>query len=507
MIRSGNQRPIFARNGGCYIWQALLLLLLLLLLPQAVIAQPCDQPTLTVTPNVDVNGEGRVDLAWDTRLNKADNCLNFVPMREEGDGTWHQIWCLGYGNTYSDVGSEEFVGPRPVSGQSYGYHIRVTAGCDPDALATSNIVSLDPYMIVTAVAIVGTGNVELDWVTIPNATGYEIERKTASGTFMPLATAMNSTYTDNSGTRGTEYAYRVRTIIGDENKSWSNTPEVTFPTSSTCTGGTAATLESVTPEANGIDLRWAGGAWGTGCSSWVILRRAESVFTQVAEITDQSTRSYRDRRARQGLTYRYKLVQPGNTAESNEKALDPYTVITAKKKIDWVELEWTPVTGRYELQRNSGDGYETLIAGTRVYFFKDRTGREGVETSYRVRVEEKAWSNVATVTYPVRRGPPDPPMDASAVGQSSSVIDVRWATPEDDGGYPISGYRIETSMDSESWRLLRSVDGRTHTISHTNLQLVETHYYRISAVNASGTSNPSEVVSGTTKTIPLRMKG
>ena len=91
-----------------------------------------------------------------------------------------------------------------------------------------------------------------------------------------------------------------------------------------------------------------------------------------------------------------------------------------------------------------------------------------------------------------------------------SQIDLEWSAPEDDGGRAIGGYRIEVSADGgvnftdlvESHAAMK--DGAIETAyAHAGLSPGDTRRYRVSAINAEGTGEPSEFADAvTTKVLP-----
>ena len=89
-------------------------------------------------------------------------------------------------------------------------------------------------------------------------------------------------------------------------------------------------------------------------------------------------------------------------------------------------------------------------------------------------------------------------LTATAVGRDR--IDLSWTAPTDDGGSAITGYRIESSADgSTGWADLVADTGPTDTTySHTGLMPNTTRYYRVSAINGEGTSEPSDTANATT---------
>src|SRR3989442_15455097 len=85
------------------------------------------------------------------------------------------------------------------------------------------------------------------------------------------------------------------------------------------------------------------------------------------------------------------------------------------------------------------------------------------------------------------------PAGLTAAASSSSQINLSWTTPSDNGGTPITGYKIERSTDSGStWTVVVANTGSTTTTySDTGLAHTTTYTYRVSAINSVGTSSPS----------------
>ena len=94
---------------------------------------------------------------------------------------------------------------------------------------------------------------------------------------------------------------------------------------------------------------------------------------------------------------------------------------------------------------------------------------------------------------------PDPPIDLTATAIGQSRIDLSWTAPVDDGGHPVSGYRIEVSADGITWTdLVADTAGTDTTYQHTALSANATRHYRVSAVNLQGASSASNEADATT---------
>ncbi|MDE1829726.1 MAG: fibronectin type III domain-containing protein [Thaumarchaeota archaeon] len=96
---------------------------------------------------------------------------------------------------------------------------------------------------------------------------------------------------------------------------------------------------------------------------------------------------------------------------------------------------------------------------------------------------------------------PQSPTDLTATAASSSQIALSWTAPSNNGGSSIIGYKIERSTDSgTTWSTVTSGTGSASTTySDTGLSSSTTYTYRVSAINAVGTSLPSNTASATTQ--------
>ena len=132
------------------------------------------------------------------------------------------------------------------------------------------------------------------------------------------------------------------------------------------------------------------------------------------------------------------------------------------------------------------------------------TGLEADDTRhYRVSAINAAGTSepsdaVSTNTAPTA---PGKPTGLTATASGSTQIDLTWTPPASDGGSAITGYRIEVSTDGSTWTDLVADTGNDGTsYSHTGLEADDTRHYRVSAINAAGTSDPSDAVSTNTET-------
>ena len=90
---------------------------------------------------------------------------------------------------------------------------------------------------------------------------------------------------------------------------------------------------------------------------------------------------------------------------------------------------------------------------------------------------------------------PGVPTDLSASTGGETRINLSWTAPGDDGGSSIIGYRIEVSPDGNAnWTELVANTGNTATTyAHIGLAAGTTRHYRVSAINAAGAGDPSNI--------------
>ena len=95
---------------------------------------------------------------------------------------------------------------------------------------------------------------------------------------------------------------------------------------------------------------------------------------------------------------------------------------------------------------------------------------------------------------------PGAPTGLTATASGTTAINLSWSAPASTGGSAITGYNIESSSDGgSSWSDLVADTGSTDTAyAHMGLDPATTRHYRVSTINAVGTSDASDSASTTT---------
>ena len=159
--------------------------------------------------------------------------------------------------------------------------------------------------------------------------------------------------------------------------------------------------------------------------------------------------------------------------------------------VSWLNTASTSEDGTSAMGWLIGDSYESRPASSTGSF----TTQSGVVLQ--IRVNGTTGSTTA----------PGAPTGLTATANGPSRIDLAWAAPTSTGGSAITGYKIEVSPDGSSWTddLVADTGSTATTYAHTGLNAATTRHYRVSAINAVGTSAASDSKEATT-TAPQRLQ-
>ena len=95
------------------------------------------------------------------------------------------------------------------------------------------------------------------------------------------------------------------------------------------------------------------------------------------------------------------------------------------------------------------------------------------------------WSNKAMASTPA--GMPGAPT-LTATKSGTSMINLGWTAPKNDGGSAITGYQLQYWDGSNGWMDLTSTAAGVTSYTHTHIAGGTTKYYRIRAMNGTGAS-------------------
>ena len=133
-------------------------------------------------------------------------------------------------------------------------------------------------------------------------------------------------------------------------------------------------------------------------------------------------------------------------------------------------------------------------------------GSQAQDVRYRVSALVNAcnpspWNQADEVEIPAAVAPGMPTgLNATPMGQNQ--IDLSWTAPADNGGSPITRYTFEYSTDGgTTWSDPADTDSMTGH-SHTGLTANTAYHYRVTAMNAVGSSMASATRMATTEAAP-----
>jgi len=361
----------------------------------------------------------------------------------------------------------------------------------------------------------------------PAVTGYKIERKT-TGSFTTLVADTGdalTTYTDSGLTTGTTYTYKVYALNSVDPSDSSNEASATPTTSSAPPEGTEAprTPRSFKAEANSdteIGLTWKEPAEFEGPPvtgyKLEVKKPTETEFTDLVANTGLIT-SYQHTGLEPGKTYTYRLsalnsIGASNTVQTSAFPVHtqfPTNLVADDVSPTQIDLSWKApsqtyggkITG-YEIEEKIGIGvYQPIKSTTGQETSVSITGLQTDKTyTFKVKARFTAgsspFSDDVSATPTATSGPstsaPDPPPTLIITNDSPTVNTLSWVKPSDDGGEPITGYKIEYKVDAGDWQVLTANTKSTATTyTHSSIPSGKEFRYKVSAVNSVGTSLPN----------------
>ena len=370
----------------------------------------------------------------------------------------------------------------------------------------------------------------------PAITGYKIEFKTSGDYTVLTTTGVTTSFTHTGLISGTQYSYRVYAINSAGTSIASNA--VSAKPSDTIVP-TNLIADDISPTE--ILLTWIAPSqtYGGNIAGYIISKKfASDVYDPIGETNGQQT-SYTVTGLHTGEEYTFVVKARYNIGTSSDysspasatpttssKPPSKFTVpnaptgltATASSPIQ-IDLVWnaptndggSQITG-YKIDVKTGTGeYVTLKENTgstaRTYTHAERT--TGTTYTYKVYAinsvgtsspsNEVSATPAASSTPPVSKTKPSQPSSLVATAVSQNQINLSWKLPTNDGGEPISGYKIEASEVAGNYQVLSQNAGKNTAYSHTGLKPGTSYYYRVYAINSIGTSSSFADASATTK--------
>ena len=480
------------------------------------------------------NGRDSIDLNWSAPASDGGAAITGYRIEWSADGT-SDSWADLVANTNSAAVAYSDTGLAASTTRHYRVSainaVGTSAPSGTDSATTDAATAPDAPTGLTATAR-GKGTIVLSWSAPASdggaaITGYRIEWSAdgaAPWSDLVANTGSGATgYPDTGLADETTRHYRVSAINAAGTSAPSNTASGTTGTAPGAPTGLTATASGRTR----IDLSWSAPAsdGGTAITGYRIEWSADGTsgsWSDLVASTGSTAIAYSDTGLAPGATRHYRvstinaagISAPSNTAsDTTDTALGAPTGLTATASGGTrIDLSWSApasdggaaISGyRIEFSADGVSDWTDLVAntGSDAVAYSDDGLAPGTTRHYRVSaINADGTSAPSNIASAITDEPPGAPTDLTATARGKDTIQLDWAAPASDGGAAISGYRIEFSATGESdWTEFVATTGSDATAyPHTGLSEGDTLYYRVSAINAAGTSAPSNTASATT---------
>ncbi len=292
----------------------------------------------------------------------------------------------------------------------------------------------------------------------------------------------------------------------------------------------APTLTATAVSSSQINLSWTttnnGGSPITGYKiEYKIIPGGYSLLVQINGNTT-TTYSHTGLQSDKYYVYRIFAINSIGTSESSDEAIgyteqpqnivpNPPTGLNVRAVSPTkINLFWNaplnnggPLVSGFKIEEKAGTGSYSVVVpntGNTTTSYSRTSLTTGTMYTYRVSAinsvgtgppsnedsDTPTASSVATV--------PTPPANLTATKVSQTQINLVWVAPSDNGGYLVTGYKLEEKVSTGNYSVIVANTRNTNTAySRTGLTAGQSYTYRVSAINSVGASNPSNEASAT----------
>jgi len=442
----------------------------------------------------------RIDLTW---LDNADNEAGYRIERCTGAPCSEFTLLVNIA-----ANSTSYSDSALTTGTPYGYRVRAfnDAGASAFTAEASSVPNVPAIPTALLATTISASRIDLAWVdNATNETGYLVERCvgptcTDFSTRATLAAGV-TTYQDVGLAGSTSFRYRVRATGASGNSAPSN-----IAAASTNPPANPADLVATTFSGTRLDLSWADNAdneatyelercTGVSCTDFapLVSLAANTIAHSDVTVAIDTRYRYRLRATNNAGVSAYTAIADGSTVRP--AAPTAFTALTTSSSS--VRLTWSDASDNetvFVLERCTGAGctdfalVDSIAAGGTQY---DDEGL-ATATTFRYRLVAANAAGQSAVAGPVTASTnlPADPSSVSATVVSGSRIDVTWSDNSDSE----TRFRIERcgGQGCSDFAPLDSVAADVTTFSDLSIDVDAYYTYRVRAVNAAGSSNPSD---------------
>jgi len=183
----------------------------------------------------------------------------------------------------------------------------------------------------------------------------------------------------------------------------------------------------------------------------------------------------------------------------NLNALTPSVIGTLDNTLNTVQLVVPVGTNVTNLVAafTFSEGASVTVAGT-AQISGTTSNNFSSPVTYVVTSQDSSTVRSYSVTVTIASSPSAPQNLTASGGQGTASLS--WSAPSSDGGRPVTGYVIESSLDSSNWTSAGNTNASTTSLTISSLPNNTTYYFRVRATNVSGSTsyNYSSVASTNT---------
>lgn len=296
--------------------------------------------------------------------------------RKADNGKWTKL---------TTTKSLKYTDKTAKSDTSYQYKAVAVSGSFKTEGTASEAVKL-----VNAVSITltnGATGITVKWTKTSDNASYTVYRRVYSGKkwsgWTQLTTTNKTSYTDKKVASGSKYQYKV-TVNGKSDVS-------------STIMRLARTTVTVTNGNNAVSVKWTK---VSGAKTYVVYRSSYDgkKWSSWTKLASTKKRSYNDKKAKAGKTYKYKVVAVNgsyNSADSKTKELVVLKATSPKATVakNGIALKWTKVSGakgyyvyRSEYKNGKWTKAEKVatIKSSKTVKYTDNKAKKGVKYRYTV---------------------------------------------------------------------------------------------------------------------------
>ncbi|MDB4342111.1 fibronectin type III domain-containing protein [Nitrosopumilus sp.] len=469
------------------------------------------------------NGVTQANVSWNASTDLGGGTTLAYKIYKNTNGGAYTILAQpsGTGTTYTDT--------VVTQGNTYGYKIVTVneAGDSPQSSPATVIIGTVPDApTLTTVTPLSGAQHTIDWTAPSNnggfaVTGYEIERSTTSGSgFATVGQVGNVlTWTDPTANLvlGDTYYYRVLAINQQGTSVASNE-------GSGLTGDKPDAVANVTADAlvnYEININWTPANENFYALTGYEVFASENGATAVSVgTTPQAQTQFLHTGLNSGSTYTYSIYATnslGTSTISNQPStvagdipgvptnLTVTPVVPSQIDVAWGASAANGYTPTYTvaISTDSGSTWDETSHTGLTALTLTKTGLVNGQTyQYKISATNTLGTSAYTADVSGTAGDvPSTPVGLSVTTLSATELTFAWGIPNDNG-YSLTGYKVERSDDNFATSTVLDANYQSNVYPDTGLTASTTYDYRVSAINALGTSPVSATSSGATFGVP-----